>query len=102
MPSLIKSEEELDGRGLYERKRKAKLRLEVFTLLGNKCVCCGESREVFLTLDHVFNNGSWDRKRAAGNIELIYRRAFDRTWQYQILCRNCNWAKRFGPCPHQL
>ena len=101
MPSLIKPDNELSQIGLYRRKRKAKLRAEVYTLLGNKCVCCGEDREVFLTLDHIYNNGAWDRKRVGSNVERIYLRALERTWQYQILCRNCNWAKRFGVCPHQ-
>ena len=70
---------------------------------GGKCACCGESDFRFLTIDHVGNNGSEERKQGIRASRLYYkiiREQFPAT--YQILCYNCNCAKGvYGICPHQ-
>lgn len=60
------------------------------------CACCGESRYEFLSIDHIKPRGSGPR--------LDYRTlvATNRDPNLQVLCHNCNQAKRVGEvCPHQ-
>lgn len=79
-----------------ERRRqdRASMREAVLRMLGSECVCCGESEPVFLDLDHVNGDGAGDRRRAT------WRSALQDPDRFQILCRNCNWAKYMGGCPH--
>jgi hypothetical protein len=81
------------------------LQREVFTSYGSVCACCGEDYLPFLTMDHIHGGGTKARKNMKGN-KSIY------TWLkknnfpsgFQILCMNCNWAKRDGkecPCPYK-
>jgi hypothetical protein len=86
-----------------QRKRRALARTVLAYYSGGtcECVCCGESEESFLTVDHIDNDGAKHRKEL--------RRDFY-TWLvaqgfpegYQTLCRNCNWGKHRngGVCPH--
>lgn len=74
---------------------------------GYKCVCCGEEEKIFLTLDHINNDGAKHRKAIGirGGIGIY-------TWirknnfpdGFQVLCFNCNHGKQLnkGICPHQL
>src|SRR5665213_1750329 len=77
-----------------------------------KCACCGESELVFLTLDHVNNDGAqWRRREFGGNgsrgcgintYEWCKRNGYPDI--FQILCWNCQQGKRFSPdgiCPHK-
>lgn len=88
-------------RSQWKKKRTQRYRSDVLRLYGGKCVCCKESREVFLSIDHV--HGSGRKHRAALHLTgdswykwlLRYKRP-----GFQILCRNCNWAKYRGGCPH--
>lgn len=101
MPSLIKPESELSEAGKKKRAVVRVLREKVYALLGGECVCCHEKREVFLTVDHILNNGAYERNKLCQfNQDTMYRRVLKNWTQYQLLCRNCNWAKRFGVCPH--
>lgn len=83
------------------QKLTRKLKVEVLSHYGGVCICCGESEVEFLCIDHVNNDGNKHRKE----IEMpIYRwlkkQGFPKDG-FQILCFNCNHAKRFGVCPHQ-
>jgi hypothetical protein len=66
------------------------------------CMCCGETIQQFLSLDHINNDGAAHRKQfPAGQVYLdIIRRGFPPA--YDILCMNCNWGRRMnkGVCPH--
>lgn len=83
----------------YYRRVKEKL----LNHYGNRCACCGETEEAFLTIDHVNGNGSLERKQYRTTVQMgvsIIRRGFPS--DYQILCFNCNNGKRrTGVCPHQ-
>ena len=72
---------------------------------GSVCVCCGETRTEFLTIDHVKNNGAEERRKLRGNNGKLYRAIIERGFpkdEYQILCWNCNAARQyFGECPHE-
>jgi hypothetical protein len=100
------------SRARYSKKYKAKgkikyleLKAQVFAHYGAFCACCGETEPLFLTVDHVNNDGAKDREKngsASGAFyDRIIKEGFPNT--YQILCRNCNWGKHRngGICPHQ-
>ena len=78
----------------------AKAKMEAFTAYGAKCACCGEVEPMFLTIDHVNNDGG-GRKRS-GSIYFVARREGFPS-RYQVLCYNCNLgkARNGGKCPHQ-
>jgi len=65
----------------YRDKRKS-----ILDTLGNRCVCCGETEEIYLEIDHVFNDGSKDKAPSLKKIK-------ENKERYQILCCNCNRAK---------
>ena len=65
----------------YRDKRKS-----ILDALGNRCVCCGETEEIYLEIDHVFNDGSKDKAPSLKKIK-------ENKERYQILCCNCNRAK---------
>lgn len=82
-----------------------KKRQQVIDTFGGKCMCCGEDHIAFLSIDHINNDGSLDRKngiRSQGLINKIIKEDYPKD-KYQLLCHNCNFAKQFWPggCPHQ-
>jgi len=85
------------------KKEMARLRGRLLSVYGPKCTCCGETEEQFLSLDHVHNNGSDERKRM--DRSTIYRKALKSqpSGDYQILCWNCQRGKYLngGICPHK-
>ena len=91
------------------RKNRVTLKNLVYERLGNKCCCCGVKEQVFLTVDHVKNNGAKERWRLFGKRTgasyLFLKRIRDKGFpkrEYQLLCYNCNIAKyRLGKCPHK-
>jgi len=74
-------------------------------MYGGSCACCGESNIVFLTIDHVNNDGAKRRRLGEPGGGLLYKKlrrqkTLDPT--LQVLCWNCNMGKRMmGGCPHQ-
>tara|TARA_R100000306_G_C4358725_1_gene134162 strand:+ start:188 stop:934 length:747 start_codon:yes stop_codon:yes gene_type:complete len=73
------------------RKHKAILYKE----LGNKCVCCGERDLMFLTIDHVNNDGGKFRKQSMAHYQIhrLLRHHRENPGSLQLLCMNCNHAK---------
>jgi hypothetical protein len=70
------------------------------------CTCCGETHNIFLTVDHVNGDGAEHRKELGvkGGAE-FYRWliANDFPPGFTILCMNCNFAKGRGfLCPHEV
>lgn len=72
---------------------------------GGKCACCGELESVFLTIDHINNDGAEHRRQTNGAARNIYRwlEANDYPEGFQVLCMNCNFGKHMngGTCPHK-
>jgi hypothetical protein len=73
---------------------------------GFRCACCGEMQPMFLTIDHVNNDGAMHRKIVGGKggssfFQWLRRNKYPPG--FQVLCRNCNWGKHVngGVCPHQ-
>ena len=77
-----------------------KLKCQLFFIYGQRCNVCGETEENFLTLDHIHNDGSQDRRRKGkSQVHTTWRDAIKNpdTEKYQILCWNCNCAKEKNP-----
>jgi hypothetical protein len=70
---------------------------------GYRCACCKETEPLFLTIDHVKNNGGRHRRRV-GFGDKFYRWLKDRGYPpgFQVLCLNCNQGRwrNGGVCPH--
>jgi hypothetical protein len=71
----------------------SKLRKKVLNLLGNKCKYCGNSDYRCIQIDHKKGNGVREVHNF-GNAG-IYRKILKNSHNYQLLCANCNWIKRF-------
>lgn len=89
-----------------ERNRVSRTRLkaEVYSHYGDKCVCCGEATPKFLSIDHVNGGGYQHRQAIGGGLALLYdirKRGYPS--EFQILCFNCNQGRQLngGICPHK-
>jgi len=83
------------------KKYRVKQKILVINHYGGKCVCCGETNLVFLTIDHINNNGSTHRKEIGSNLaRWIIKNQYP--IGFQVLCWNCNLGKHLnnGICPH--
>ena len=90
------------------RRLQAKCRDEVFTAYGGyECACCGEDERMFLSIDHMDNNGAIERKsgqyHGSGTAFYQWLRKNKFPSGYQVLCMNCQIGKHKngGVCPHQ-
>ena len=89
-----------EGRYYRERKYRQKIRMMLLEILGGKCVRCGESDWRCLQIDHVKGNGFRERKTAKSKgmnytLQLLRRVQEGKGSQYQLLCANCNFRKRY-------
>lgn len=94
-----------------QREQTKKWKEKIFEVYGKRCACCGESNEMFLTVDHVNNDGCKHRRTTnkqglnvhAGNFmyKWIVENNFPNT--IQLLCWNCNCGRyrNGGVCPHK-
>lgn len=84
-----------------DKNRRARARQKVLDYYGRICACCGEDEELFLTIDHVNNDGSEHRDEVDRVAEWIVKEGFPTG--FQILCFNCNTGKHLndGTCPHE-
>ena len=62
--------------------------------MNGKCKCCGEKDLIYLQIDHVNNDGHVDRNKGSSNVTL--RRYMQTPERFQLLCANCNHAKRMN------
>jgi hypothetical protein len=81
---------------------------------GYRCVCCGETEPMFLTIDHVEGDGAEHRAQLSpkddgrlggGKGLVLYRWLVRHRFPagFQILCYNCNTGRfrNGGICPHK-
>ena len=89
-------------------KRRREVRDLVYrTYGGYRCACCGETERMFLTIDHVANDGAEMRRNGTHSrggtqfYQWLRKRGFP--VGFQVLCMNCNVGKHRngGVCPHQ-
>lgn len=95
------------------REYWANLRHEAIMAYGGyKCACCEEKEPLFLSIDHIENNGADHRRELGikngngkgGNTVLyIWLKRNNYPVGFQILCMNCNMGKsrNKGICPHK-
>lgn len=89
-------------------RQHAELKRIIFEHYGGRCVCCGELEPMFLSVDHINNDGAEDRRKDNTGGSNFYRRIVkgiksgNAPTDLQLLCRNCNWGKHVngGICPH--
>ena len=86
----------------YHQKKTKPLREQVLAHYGGVCACCGETEPLFLTIDHVNNDGAKHRKEVASNHLAKWLVDNDFPEDFQILCFNCNCGRQRngGVCPH--
>jgi RNase P subunit RPR2 len=83
---------------LLPAARKAlhyRLREAIFAALGNICCRCGFSDVRALQIDHVHGGGTQEFKKKKGTSYLYHVLKNLANGNYQLLCANCNWIKRF-------
>ena len=90
------------------KRAQAVCRDQVFAAYGGyKCNCCGESEQLFLSIDHIDNNGAEERRsgkyNGSGTAFYQWLRKSGFPSGYQVLCMNCQVGKHKndGVCPHQ-
>lgn len=85
--------------------RRTTNRAKVLMAYGSRCVCCGESEPMFLTIDHINNDGATHRRELGiRSGDKFYAWIIKNNFpsNLQILCFNCNCAKGvYGKCPHK-
>jgi len=87
----------------YGRNFQARLRREILARYGGACACCGETREEFLSFDHINGDGASHRREIGrgGFIMAVWIKKNGFPPTIQLLCYNCNCSKGFrGYCPH--
>jgi len=90
----------------YATRCRAKAKQECFEHYGGMiCACCGETEPMFLSLDHVNNDGYLRRKYGKATPSGSFYGFLRKTGYpdgFQVLCMNCNFgkARNGGVCPH--
>jgi hypothetical protein len=89
-----------DARTEYCRAYKAKARAAILKLYGDACVRCGFSDSRALQIDHikpehVKNTPSTPYRRGSTGLYLAILTGLVPKEDYQCLCANCNWIKRY-------
>ena len=92
---LVSTKEGREKERARDRKRRRQSKIKILDFLGRRCVCCGETDEIYLEVDHVFNDGNKEKK-GSGKWETIYKKLQVEPGRYQILCCNCNKAKHYN------
>ena len=85
------------------------VKAQIYAMYGDVCACCGESEKMFLTVDHINNDGA--RQKRSLNLGRSNFSSYKfQSWLInkkrpgiQILCFNCNCGKHRnkGICPHE-
>jgi hypothetical protein len=93
------------------KNKKENLLKQIREHYGNKCACCAEENPLFLTIDHINNDGYKlrPRNKSGDSVGLFSGTFYQRIIQsgfpsdLQLLCWNCNCGKHRnkGICPHQ-
>jgi len=91
------------------RKQQARTKDAVYAAYGGYiCACCGETQPMFLSIDHVENNGAAERRsgvyKGGGSAFYGWLKKQGFPPGYQVLCMNCQVGKHKnkGVCPHQV
>ena len=90
------------------RKLQGQIKEAVYAAYGGYiCKCCGETEPMFLSIDHIENNGAAERRsgvyRGSGSAFYAWLKKQGFPPGYQVLCMNCQVGKHKnkGVCPHR-
>jgi hypothetical protein len=77
---------------LNKRNHRLRLRKEIIMAYGGKCICCGEDRIEFLSIDHIGGGGNKHRKSLGrtGCQFYYWLRWNNYPKNFRVLCYNCN------------
>lgn len=98
-------------RSLFQRRKEGKaktlkIRQNLIENYGEICECCGENDYMFLTIDHIKNDGVNERKQFKNDMGKFYRTLIKSGYpkdNYRLLCYNCNCCRgSYGECYHEL
>ena len=81
----------------YQQSYRHRIRMAVLALLGGKCVRCGFEDWRALQVDHLCGGGRKEERALGGHFK-VYKKILSMgnpEKEYQILCANCNWIKRY-------
>lgn len=91
-----------------QKQYRLSIRNIVLVKYGGECKCCGENNLVFLTIDHINQDGAKERKELYGSNTGASHRWFLKLKReklredLRVLCYNCNNASfHLGCCPHE-
>jgi hypothetical protein len=110
-PMYVENKQKANG---LAKRRREQIKAIVFGKYsgseGIRCACCGETELIFLTLDHINNDGAQFRKNqfgrqtAAGYTTYSWLLKHGCPGGFQVLCANCQHGKRMnnGVCPHRI
>lgn len=89
------------------KRNQDRCRAEVYAAYGGyKCQCCNETEPMFLSIDHINNDGAEERKsgkyNGSGSAFYLWLCKNNFPSGYQVLCMNCQVGKHKngGVCPH--
>jgi hypothetical protein len=87
----------------YMRQKFRDVADEVIAHYGGKCACCGETERLFLSIDHINNDGAKHRREVPASSLYRWLKKNGYPEGFQVLCMNCNCgkARNGGVCPHQ-
>ena len=85
-----------------DRFRDIKIRHDLITHLGGKCVICGYDKNILgLVLDHKNGDGHQDRKEKGSKIARYYIKHLEEAHdKLQVLCATCNQIKSYEENEH--
>lgn len=90
------------------KRNQARVKDLVYAAYGGYiCACCKETEPMFLSIDHVDNDGAAERRsgvyKGGGSAFYNYVKKQGFPPKYQVLCMNCQVGKHKnkGVCPHQ-
>lgn len=99
MSDELREKRNAENMDRYTAKKKI-----CFAHYGNICECCAETEEMFLSIDHVNNDGAEHRKNEVKGND-IYAWLIKNNFPdgFRLLCHNCNMGRHRngGICPHQ-
>jgi len=104
--SYLRHKESRDKRAKdYQKQAKVDV-MDFYSNGSNKCNCCSVEGISFLTIDHICGDGAEMRNKKVhpkGSMFYIWLRKNNYPKGFQVLCFNCNQAKRqLSECPHKL
>jgi hypothetical protein len=92
----------IETRSLFQKSKRKKVREEIISLLGGKCIICGYSG-LALQIDHVNGKGTEERKILGKGVKecnlkyllFVLDKIKNGSKDYQLLCSNHNLEKYF-------